>query len=582
MLQITVANDQQNEQFTHELGPIEFGRIEKEGVRRIVIRDRYVSRDQLQLLELPGGQLKLTNLGTAFTLADETEVEKGDMLTRPAPIELTLGYTTLTIVCEITGDDDSDLQTINRPVRPDIESESQNSLASLGESPSPAVLAHWFETLLTVQKSAIGSAAFYQETARAVVDLVGLDRGLVLLRDDADQWQVMESSIQGESAAASFSRSVLARVLAERRTWFQSPTGSTRAASLMQVESVVASPIFDRNEKIIGVVYGSRDVRSQSRKQGIQPLEAQVVQLLASAVSSGLARVDKETEAARMRVQFEQFSSPELVRELQQNPNLLEGNQRDISVLFSDIRGFSQMSQRLGPRRTYELVSDVMDSLTDQILLQNGVIIDYYGDGLAAMWNAPTDQSRHATLACQAALAMRKQLPSLNEKWGEVLESPLDVGIGIHSGPALVGNAGSRHRLKYGPRGHAVNLASRIESATKHVGLPILISTPTHSQLDLPFATRRVCSLYLVGIREPVEVHQLFGAEVDAAWTSLSTTYEQALGHFERQEFEAAEPLLQQLSEDNKDAVASLLFKRIQELRGEDEPFDLAIRMDTK
>ena len=109
--------------------------------------------------------------------------------------------------------------------------------------------------------------------------------------------------------------------------------------------------------------------------------------------------------------------------------------------------------------------------LTAAVLDHDGLIIDYYGDGLAAMWNAPADQPEHPELACRAALAMIEALPAVGEKWAKVLPDELRIGVGVHTGVAQVGNAGSSRRAKYGPRGANVNLASRIEGATKAVGV---------------------------------------------------------------------------------------------------------------
>src|SRR5262249_23851762 len=156
---------------------------------------------------------------------------------------------------------------------------------------------------------------------------------------------------------------ILARVMKDRRTYFQSSASPQSSESLQGVEAVVASRIFNAQEQIIGFVYGCRTRFTAHRGLGIGPLEAQVMQVLASSVATGLARQQHEAEASRTRVQFEQFVSAEVAHELQKNPQLLQGQEREITVLFSDIRSFSRMSERLGPKLTCELVADVMDRL---------------------------------------------------------------------------------------------------------------------------------------------------------------------------------------------------------------------------
>src|SRR5262249_52486127 len=161
--------------------------------------------------------------------------------------------------------------------------------------------------------------------------------------------------------------------------------------------------------------------------------------------------------AARARVQFEQFFSPELARALERDSGILAANDRELTLLFADLRGFSKISERIGASETYLLLADILDRLTNQIMDHRGVVIDYYGDGLAAMWNAPTEVPQHADLAVQAAAAMIGELPTINSHWKERLGGEIRLGMGLNTGRAQVGNSGSQRRLKYGPRGHTVN-----------------------------------------------------------------------------------------------------------------------------
>ena len=170
-------------------------------------------------------------------------------------------------------------------------------MASLGEVPSAEELTVWFETLLSVQRSAVGSTEFYQETARAIVDLVGLDRGLVLLREDAG-WRIAAGWAKDQTVGLNFSRSVLSRVVEQGRTFYGTPQSADARSSLENVEAVVGSPIFGSSGEVVGVLYGSRDWGPAMSRVGIQPLEAQVVQLLASSVSVGLIRHGNAAAAA--------------------------------------------------------------------------------------------------------------------------------------------------------------------------------------------------------------------------------------------------------------------------------------------
>src|SRR5262249_53518498 len=156
----------------------------------------------------------------------------------------------------------------------------------------------------------------------------------------------------------------------------------------------------------------------------------------------------------------------ELARELERNPDLLEGRDQEVTILVSDLRGYTSISQRLGAATTCRLVRDMMERLSGKIAEHHGVIVDYAGDGILAMWNAPVAQPDHAARACRAALAMQAELPALNAAWQPVVGSPLVLGVGVNSGMAQVGNTGSSRKFKYGPHGHTVNLASRVQDAT--------------------------------------------------------------------------------------------------------------------
>ncbi len=253
------------------------------------------------------------------------------------------------------------------------------------------------------------------------------------------------------------------------------------------------------------------------------------MQLLAAAAGANLAR----SLALRTRVQFEQFFSAELVRELERDAGLLEGRIDEVTVLFSDLRGFTAISERLGPHRTCHMLRDMMERLTDRIVEHGGAIVDYAGDGILAMWNAPVKQADHAARACRAALAMLAELPDLNARWSGELAAALVMGIGINTGEALVGNTGSQRKFKYGPHGHTVNVASRIQDATKRLKLPLLITDSTRANLPAEFLTRRIGRVVLPGVAQPVVAYELNGPHASPEWVRLRDTYEAALAFFE-------------------------------------------------
>jgi adenylate cyclase len=414
-----------------------------------------------------------------------------------------------------------------------------------------------------------------------VVDLIGLDCGLVVLRR-GDDWVPVSCYPMRDNPENLFSRSIVETVSRDRRTFYQEvqPTSS----SLEDVSAVVASPILNKDQEVVGVVYGAR--RGVRHSVEISPLEAQLTQVLAATVAVGLARQQSDAEAARRRVQFEQFFTSNLALELDRDPALLDGREREISVLFADIRGFSTVSQKLSARLTCELIRDVMEHLTATIMAFEGVVVDYIGDGLLAMWNAPLEQPEHARQACRAALAMSDGLAQLNRRWEGQLGVPIGLGIGLNSGPALVGNTGSHKKFKYGPLGHTVNLASRVEGATKHLGVQLLITGPTRSFLGDTFAVRRLCRARLVGISGEVELHELCAESAPIEWQSLRDSYETALGLYETGRWrEACQALLVQLKESpgiyDLPSI-SLLGRSVECLKQRPSPFDPVFEFKSK
>ncbi len=589
MLRFLVYNKQERQEIEHLSGPIEFGRgSARNNVPRCVIKDLYVSKDHIRVEELDDGRVRIENLSqrNSIRLSDNSAIPTGGSRELTPPVQLTVGETTVEIERHPSDSGERLLQTLASPFpRHSIEA-PHTTLTELGRSPSAETLAHWFETVIAVQRAAAGSMEFYQQTARAVVTLVGLDRGLVLLRREG-RW-IVQARYPEESThyGREFSLTTLERVERERRTFFQSANSlHCSTESLQGIEAVAASPIFDSREQVVGAVYGSRNRFTAHAGLGIGPLEAQVMQLLASAVGVGLARLEQEARAARRLVQLEQFFPGDLAREMEQNPHVLDGQEREVTILFSDIRGFSRIAERLGPSDTCRLVSDVMDRLTTCVQEVAGIVVHYAGDGLMALWNAPTDVPDHAARACQAALAMLAELPGLDKEWQPRLGEPVRLGLGLNTGPALCGNTGSKKKFHYGALGHAVNLASRVEGATKQLGVPMIITGSTHARLGDGFATRRLCRVRLFGIDGITELYELHAESAPNGWLDWRATYEKGLAQYEAgQLVEACSTLYTLLvgRRDHDRPTLTLLARATQALTESPEHFDPVIDLDRK
>ena len=234
--------------------------------------------------------------------------------------------------------------------------------------------------------------------------------------------------------------------------------------------------------------------------------------------------VRTELDRNRTRAAFGQYLSPDLVSHLAEHPEELKlgGENRDISILFADIRGFTTFCEGKTPEEITGMLNRFLTPVTADALSEQGTIDKYVGDQIMAFWNAPLPVPDHADRACRAALKMRASLKALNEELEQgareanSLFKPLRIGIGIGSGPCLVGNMGSDQRFNYSALGDAVNEASRIEGQTKLFGTDILIGEETAERLEGEFALIPLGAVRLVGLTRATKINALIGDDVMA------------------------------------------------------------------
>jgi adenylate cyclase len=249
------------------------------------------------------------------------------------------------------------------------------------------------------------------------------------------------------------------------------------------------------------------------------------------------ARISSCLLKRRQRAQeLEQFFPPEVVARLLDRPDLLRtGRTAEVTILFCDIRGFSRISERLRPtpKTMVEWISTVMEALDECVLRHQGVLIDFIGDELLAMWGSlPQEGPDHASRACRAALDMLACMSQLSDAWKDVVGEPTTVGIGINTGQVSVGNVGSRRRFKYGALGNTVNLTSRIQGATKYLKARILLTQSTRERIGDELPLRKLAQLQVVNIQQPVTVYEL-APSGEPGWDELKAGYEQALALYE-------------------------------------------------
>ena len=231
------------------------------------------------------------------------------------------------------------------------------------------------------------------------------------------------------------------------------------------------------------------------------------------AVATGWRYFHSDRERRFVREAFSRYLAPEVVRELAANPGSLKlgGEEREITLLFSDLAGFTAMSEKLGTRRMFQALSDYLADMTGVVLARRGTVDKYIGDAVMAFWGAPVASATHARDAVQAALDMQAKMADVNARLAAQGASPLAVRIGVHTGMAVVGNVGSRERFSYTAIGDDVNLASRLEGANKEYGTGILCSGETRRQAGDAFAWRDLDRVRVKGKETPVDLWMPLG-----------------------------------------------------------------------
>lgn len=247
----------------------------------------------------------------------------------------------------------------------------------------------------------------------------------------------------------------------------------------------------------------------------------------------------------------------------------IRDREREVTLLVADLRGFTELATTLDTDPLFcELLSHVMDCLTAAVVEQDGFVIDYYGDSIMAMWNAPTDQPDHAERACRAGLRMLATLPEVTAEWMRVIQTELRLGIGIHTGIVQVGNAGSTQRVKFGARGPNVNLASRVEAATKELGIPLVATQATIESLPDSFTSHRVCRARMPGLQQPVNLFAVSKCEASALRTATWQSYDKALSYFEAGRYQEAAEELASIDTATTEVPAQFLLTRTQQELG--------------
>jgi adenylate cyclase len=226
----------------------------------------------------------------------------------------------------------------------------------------------------------------------------------------------------------------------------------------------------------------------------------------------------EEREKRKVRGAFTQYVSPALISQIMQRPELLRlgGEEKELTALFSDIRGFTALSEGLSPTSLVEILNEYFSEMTDVIFKHWGTLDKYIGDAIMAFWGAPYPQTDHAVRACRAALEMQQTLIKLQRRWDAQGRPGIDIGVGINTGVMVVGNMGSKKRFNFTIMGDNVNLASRLEGTNKTFGTRLIISESTYEAVRNEMLGRELDLIRVKGKLKPVKIFELVGTVAES------------------------------------------------------------------
>lgn len=252
----------------------------------------------------------------------------------------------------------------------------------------------------------------------------------------------------------------------------------------------------------------------------------------------------EEKEKRKIRKTFGQYLSPGVIALIEKDPGRYirtGGEVKELTVMFSDIRGFTTLSEGLTPDELVLLLNEYLGAMTDVLFRNLGTLDKYIGDAIMAFWGSPYPQTDHAYCACTCALEMFRRLDELNAKWKAEGRRTISIGVGLNTGPVNVGNMGSDKRLAWTVMGDNVNLASRLEGMTKEYRSRIIISEFTYRQVSHQFVCREVDKIRVKGKHQPVTIYELMAPIADRArFNDLLSRFDDALTAYRTQNWHVA------------------------------------------
>ena len=257
-----------------------------------------------------------------------------------------------------------------------------------------------------------------------------------------------------------------------------------------------------------------------------------------------LGYLSTDREKGMLRHAFQHYLNESVMEQMLAHPDKLKlgGEKREMTVLFSDIRGFTTLSERMAPEALVRFINSYLTPMTRIVFEEGGTLDKYIGDALMAFWSAPIEQPDHAARACRAAVRFLEKLKELKAAWRDQNLPEFDIGVGINTGPMIVGNMGSDIRFDFTVMGDAVNLASRLEGTNKEYETRVLVSEATYLAAKDQVTARRLGAVRVKGKRKPVRIYELRGmGQPSAEEAAVIRAFEAAVDDFAERRWDEAE-----------------------------------------
>jgi adenylate cyclase len=276
-------------------------------------------------------------------------------------------------------------------------------------------------------------------------------------------------------------------------------------------------------------------------------------------IGSSLASYATEGQQKRyIKNAFKQYLSPLVIEDLIAHPERLKlgGETRELTIFFSDIQGFTTISEALGAESLTSLLNDYLTAMEEIIQSEGGTLDKYIGDAIVAFWNAPVEQADHAVRGIRAALRCQTRLAELRPLYKEKFDVELRARIGLNAGTVKVGNMGSRNRFGYTMLGDAANLASRLEGANKYFHTYVMISETVLQKVGTAYPVRELSRVAVVGRKEPVTVYEPMLAEQYESRKPVLDVFSRGLQEYYAGRFEQARRIFEKIAAEDPPAAS--------------------------